>query len=278
MLSVEEAYNHCETIIAHHSKTFYKAFSMLEEDDFKAVWAIYAFCRRADDIVDEGESPEAELTMFKQEFELFLRGEYNPENPIWTALNDVFSRYPMDEMAFRDLLKGQEMDLSINRYESLHDLLEYCYRVASTVGLMLLPILAPKKINVLREGAIALGLGMQLTNILRDIGEDLERNRIYLPGDIMKRNGLTEGMLLTGDSTSDAFRNTWEQLADYAEEFYQKTFQTIDEYPNHSRFAVKGAALLYREILPTIRAKQYKVFHEKHFVKEEAKMTILTSI
>lgn len=277
MYDVKEAYRSCEKIIAHHSKTFYKAFSILPKVDRQAVWAVYAFCRTVDDIVDEGENSETELARFTSEFKHFLSGVYDLSNPMWVALHDVFRRYQMDEQYFFELIKGQEMDLTINRYDTMDQLLDYCYHVASTVGLMLLPILAPKKVAVLKDGAISLGLAMQVTNILRDIGEDLERDRIYLPNDVMKRHGVTEESL--GSRNVDAsFVEVWEQLAEQAEGFYQEAFQTLKDYPVYSRIPVKSAAYLYREILTAVRSKKYHVFHEKHFVTDQTKQRILVNM
>lgn len=277
MYSVEEAYKHCENVISHHSKTFYKAFSMLPKNERNAVWAVYSFCRRVDDIVDEGSDPELELAQFKAEFDLFLKGCYDSGNPSWLALEDVFRNYAMNDQAFHNLIIGQEMDLTINRYDTLDELLNYSYHVASTVGLMLLPILAPGKTTVLEEGAVSLGLAMQLTNILRDISEDLERNRIYLPQEMMQRHGVTEASLRAGN-VDTSFIGLWEEIARHAEFHYGEAFKTMKEYPLSSRIPVKTAAYLYREILPTIRSKKYAVFGQKHYVNDETKREIVVGL
>lgn len=275
MMELKQAYNHCEKIIAENSKSFYKTFSLLPKEKRKAVWAVYAFCRTVDDIVDEGEQPEAELAAFKRDFQQFQGGAYNREDPMWVALADVFSNYAMDEEAFSCLIAGQEMDLTIHRYETLDELLNYSYHVASSVGLMLLPILAPDKVEQLEEGAVSLGYAMQITNILRDINEDLGIGRIYLPKEIMGQYGLAEQDLEQG-VVSPKFIAVWENLAEIAEHHYQQAFSTIHEYPLSSRLPVKGAGMVYREILSTIRNKQYDVFREKHYVPDESKQAILS--
>ncbi|MCH4825926.1 phytoene/squalene synthase family protein [Planococcus halocryophilus] len=276
-MNLKDAYTSCEKVIAMHSKSFYKAFSLLPKEKRKAVWAVYAFCRTVDDIVDEGKNSTEELAQFKQDFQRFLTGIYDDENPMWVALADVFDNYEMDIEAFSGLITGQEMDLTINRYRTMEELLNYSYYVASTVGLMLLPILAPGKTAILKEGAISLGYAMQITNILRDIGEDLEMGRIYLPEEIMKKYELHEDELRAG-IVSPQFIAVWEDLADKAECHYKKAFETIHEYPLSSRVPVKGAALVYREILVTIRSKEYNVFREKHFVPDESKQAILACL
>lgn len=277
MMNLKDAYTSCEKIIAMHSKSFYKAFSLLPKEKRKAVWAVYAFCRTVDDIVDEGSNSREELEQFKTDFQNFLTGDYDIKNPMWLALADVFEKYDMDVEAFSGLITGQEMDLTVNRYRTMEELLNYSYYVASTVGLMLLPILAPSKTAILKEGAISLGYAMQITNILRDIGEDLEMGRIYLPEEIMKKYELHEDELRAG-IVSPQFIAVWEDLAKTAELHYQKAFETINEYPLSSRVPVKGAALVYREILATIRIKEYKVFCEKHYVPDESKQEILACL
>lgn len=274
-MNLQDAYTSCEKVIATHSKSFYKAFSLLPKEKRKAVWAVYTFCRTVDDIVDEGLNSREELEQFKGDFEEFLTGSYDSENPMWLALAHVFETYDMDIEAFWDLIRGQEMDLTINRYRTMDELLNYSYHVASTVGLMLLPILAPGKTGILKDGAISLGYAMQITNILRDIGEDLEMGRIYLPEEIMGKYELREDELRSG-VVSPQFIAVWEELAEKAEFHYKKAFETIQDYPLSSRVPVKGAALVYREILVTIRSKQYNVFREKHYVPEESKQAILT--
>src|SRR5690606_27400473 len=110
-----KAYRFCEEIIAANSKSFYKSFSMLPKENRKAVWAIYAFCRTVDDIVDEGAEPVKQLSLFKQEFNDFLDGSFETENPMWLALSDVFKNYRMDADAFESMIAGQEMDLQMKR-------------------------------------------------------------------------------------------------------------------------------------------------------------------
>jgi len=277
MMNLKDAYTSCEKVIATHSKSFYKAFSLLPKEKRKAVWAVYTFCRTVDDIVDEGLNPKEELERLKMDFEEFLTGIYDTENPMWVALAHVFENHEMDVEAFWGLITGQEMDLTINRYRTMEELLNYSYYVASTVGLMLLPILAPGKTGILKEGAISLGYAMQITNILRDIGEDLEMGRIYLPEEIMGKYELCEDELRSGIVTPQ-FIAVWEEMAKTAEFHYKKAFETIQDYPLSSRVPVKGAALVYREILVTIRSKQYNVFREKHYVPEESKQAILACL
>ncbi|KUP09049.1 phytoene synthase [Bacillus coahuilensis m2-6] len=275
MNSLSKAYQECEEVIKFHSKTFYRAFSLLPKDQKKAVWAVYAFCRIVDDIVDEHEDPVTDLYAFEEEFRLFLEGRFQDDNSMWVALSDVFNRFNMDVQAFWDMIKGQRMDINSRVYETTNDVLDYSYHVASTVGLMLLPILAPGKEKTLREGAIHLGYAMQMTNILRDVGEDLERNRIYLPRDLFTKYHYTQAEL-ESLIKNDAFVAIWEDLARKAELYYESALLSINEYPLYSRTPVKGAALLYRAIIGQVRKNHYNVFTERNYVTAEMKNEILS--
>lgn len=278
MVDVQTALKICEETIQTHSKTFYRAFSMLPKKKRQAVWAVYSFCRRADDIVDESPSPKEELTSFQEAFDRFLQGEVDRDDPMWVALEYTFQQFRMDESPFRDLLRGQEMDLEQHRYETLDELLIYSYHVASTVGIMLLPIIAPRKKEQLKEAAISLGIGMQLTNILRDIGEDkAERNRIYLPKQVMDQFGYTEQELQEG-IVNQAFQHVWEYIAFEAEAYYEEFFDHLHEFPLYSRIPVKAAAHFYKAILDKTRENEYRVFTKRSYISTQEKALILEDI
>ncbi|CUA79306.1 phytoene synthase [Anoxybacillus eryuanensis] len=276
MMNIRQAYAQCEAVTAHHSKTFYRAFSVLPLHDRNAIWAIYAFCRRVDDIVDEGTQPHQQLRQFEKQWESFLGG-YTENDFMWVALRDVFSRYDMDAEPFSHMIEGQKMDLTVHRYDTFSQLLRYCYCVASTVGLMLLPILAPHRREQLKESAIALGEAMQLTNILRDVGEDIARGRIYLPREWMSVYGVSEQDIAFGRVTN-AFIDLWEHIAQKAEEKYTYAEAAFSLYPLSARFAVRGATLMYKSILHVVREQQYDVFAKRAFVSEERKKALLQQI
>lgn len=278
MVDVQTALKVCEETIQTHSKTFYRAFSMLPKKKRQAVWAVYSFCRRADDIVDESPTPQEDLASFRETFDRFLQGDIDRNDSIWVALEHTFQEFRMDEAPFRDLLQGQEMDLEQQRYETLDELLIYSYHVASTVGLMLLPIIAPRKKEQLKEAAISLGIAMQLTNILRDIGEDqAERDRIYLPKQVMDQFGYTEQELQEG-IVNQAFQHVWEYIAFEAEAYYEEFFDHLHEFPLYSRIPVKAAAYFYKAILDKTRENEYRVFTERAFISKQEKALILEDI
>lgn len=259
-----------------NSKTFSKAFSFLPESDRKAVWAVYTFCRHADDIVDERGSLQ-ELKQFENEFRQFLNGDFRYDNHLWLALNDVFHRYEMNVDSFHLMLQGQLIDLEKNRVETLEELEHYSYLVASSVGLMLLPILAPNHSKRLKEGAIKLGIAMQITNILRDVGEDLNRGRIYLPIEYLNKYGYSIEDL-TKRVIDERFIAMVEDLAQYAESLYEEALLTTSEYPIWSRIPVQAANYSYRAILNTIRNNDYNLFHKRAIVSSIEKQSIIEKI
>ncbi|PSL51134.1 phytoene synthase [Salsuginibacillus halophilus] len=276
MKDVQTAYADCKAVIDAHSKTFAKAFSPLPKEKRQAVWAVYAFCRQADDIVDEGSEPEVELLQFRKAFRDFLEGDYDRSSSLWIALADVFERFPMSDAPFWDMIHGQEMDIEASVYGTLEDVETYAYFVASTVGLMLLPILAPERREELAEGAVALGKAMQLTNILRDVGEDLEMNRIYVPAELISRHGAEEAF--HRKEATAPFILCWEEVAERAEVLYQKAFETMHLYPREARIPVKGSAYMYRAILNSVRKNEYDVFHKRAHVSLDEKEEIIQKL
>ncbi|MCP3030620.1 squalene/phytoene synthase family protein [Halobacillus sp. A1] len=277
MTDLNKAYDYCKNVIDNHSKTFSKAFSMLPKQQKKAVWAIYTFCRRVDDIVDEGLHPEEELKAFSQEFDLFIEGKLKTDHPGWIALADVFDHFTIDVEPFHQMIEGQWMDLRPTDIEDKNDLLHYCYHVASTVGLMLLPVIAPGKERDLKQGAIELGYAMQITNILRDIGEDLERGRVYIPRQTMELHQYTHSDLMNGTIDS-SFIALWEDLAKDAESYYTSAISTLPQYPIYSRTPVKGAAYMYRAILTSVRNNNYDVFQKRNYVSDQQKKQIIAEM
>nr|WP_240542847.1 phytoene/squalene synthase family protein [Exiguobacterium qingdaonense] len=262
------------------SLTFYRAFSLLSKPDRQAVMAVYTFCRTLDDAVDESDRPEESLATFLHAFDRFLAGDHQ-EEALWIALRDVWQRYEMDVDPFFELAEGMKWDLHKSRYETLEETEQYSYYAASTVGLMLLPILVPNQDastkRQLRQGAIDLGVAMQLTNILRDVGEDLTRDRIYLPRAMMRQYGVSEEMLRQREVTP-SFIQLWEALAARAASLYEQARETHHLYPPASRKPVQAAALLYEGILDAARANRYDVFTKRAYVTTLQKGKLLAKL
>ncbi|WP_034817751.1 phytoene/squalene synthase family protein [Exiguobacterium alkaliphilum] len=279
-MTTQEAYRQCEEIMKKGSLTFYRAFSLLSKPDRQAVAAVYTFCRLLDDAVDESDRPEASLTEFLHDFNRFLANE-DVEGALWVALRDVWGRYDMDVAPFFELAEGMKWDLHKSRYATLEETEQYSYYAASTVGLMLLPILVPEPDATekasLRQGAIDLGIAMQLTNILRDVGEDLSRDRIYLPQTLLAEFGVSEADLFARKVTP-AFMDVWETLARRAEFLYTRARETHHLYPPASRKPVQAAALLYEGILDAARGNAYDVFTKRAYVSTLQKGKLLARL
>lgn len=267
----KEDFDYCEEIIKKHSKTFYAGFSLLPKEEAMSVYAVYAFCRKADDLVDEEANAEG-LKHLKEDLKLFEEGK-EKDHPVWRALRVVFSTYDMDIAPFYEMIEGQEMDLSFTQPETQEDLEDYSYYVASTVGLMLLPLIAkhPKK---LKEDAIALGKAMQITNILRDIGEDLENNRLYLPKNVMEKFGYTRDMLERHE-ISEKFIALWEYEAQIAEAYYEQSLNLLDNLNKEARNPLYLSLIFYKEILEVVRENSYDCFTKRAIVGKRRKMRLL---
>ncbi|WP_225743550.1 phytoene/squalene synthase family protein [Marinilactibacillus sp. Marseille-P9653] len=274
--SLEKDYDYCEEIIKEHSKSFYFAFSRLPEEKAKAVYAIYAFCRQADDSIDEADSSKEQqkaLLSIKKMLEQFEKGE-DSDHPVWRALRDVFNRFDMSLKPFYDQLEGQTMDYNFKQPETLTDLEKYSYFVAGSVGLMLLPILATNHHQELKETAISLGVAMQITNILRDIGEDQkEINRIYLPVELMKEAGYTYDDLKS-QVINPSFISMWETLASRSETLYKIVKQDLNKFDSDSQLPVLLSANVYAEILATVRKNGYDCFNQRNKTSFIRKLSI----
>ena len=201
---LEESYEACRLITKQYAKTFYFATKFFDEDKQKAVCAVYAWCRRTDDIVDKPRKETVSLRTELDQWPARLRDVWRGRayDQIDLALVDTVQKYPELQIEpFEDMIKGMVMDLDQNRFETFEELYVYCYRVAGTVGLMMMPIMGTAPGRTYEEAlqpALALGVALQLTNILRDVGEDRVRQRIYLPQEDLRQFGVTEAALLKG--------------------------------------------------------------------------------
>ena len=283
--SIALAYRRCEYVTQLFSKTFYMGTSLMRKDCREHVWAIYAWCRRTDDIVD---SPRALLN--KDTLKSDLREWNDRLDRIWKgqpvdlfdlAMSETVKVYPtLSIEPFRDMIKGMIMDvpgLGQERYKNFEELYVYCYRVAGTVGLMTLPILGTSEGVTEKEAAepaIALGIGFQLTNILRDVGEDLERGRIYLPQDELASFGLTEEDLFRCEVT-EKYRNFMKFQIARARDYYAIAKRGVPMLGKDARFAVQASLDLYSRILDVIERNDYDNFRKRAFTTKLEKLSIL---
>ncbi|AFY44694.1 15-cis-phytoene synthase CrtB [Nostoc sp. PCC 7107] len=287
LVSVDESYKLCRQLIAKYSATFYLSTLLLSKEKRPAVWAIYAWCRRTDELVDGPASalttPET-LDQWEQQLESIFAG--HPVENYDVALVDTVQRFPMDIQPFRDMIAGQRMDLYRSRYETFEELYLYCYRVAGTVGLMSTAIMGldntsntapwnreqPSYIPTHEE--IALGIAKQLTNILRDVGEDARRGRIYLPLEDLARFNYTEQDLLKG-VIDDRWRSLMRFQIARAEQFYRKAERGIAYLSPDARLPVWAALMHYSGILNVIERNDYDVFTQRAYVPQWRKLSTL---
>ncbi len=287
LASRSDAYESCRQITAKYSKTFYIGTLLMPEEKRRAIWAIYVWCRRTDELVDGPQSPfttPETLECWEAQLESVFAG--HPIDDLDVALVDTLEHFPMDIQPFRDMIAGQQMDLHRSRYETFEDLHLYCYRVAGTVGLMSSAVLgvdetsASAPWNKLEEPynpteeAIALGIANQLTNILRDVGEDARRGRIYIPLDDLERFNYSEKDLFNG-VVDERWRALMRFEIQRARQFYHQAERGIRALSRDSRWPVWAALMLYQGILDVIERNQYDVFSQRAFVPKPQKLLML---
>jgi len=269
---VEQSYRRCREITKTCSKTFYFASLFLPPEKRKAIWAIYAFCRTADDIADASDSAEIRLAKLDDwQHQLVAAFSGRPEQPVMVAVADTARRYDVSIQPALQLLQGARKDITIQRYATYEELLEYCYLVASTVGLLVSPILGYEQ-GALEYG-IALGRAMQMTNILRDVGEDARMGRIYLPAEDMHRFGYSEDELLRGVIDADFIELMKFQVA-RVREMYRAAAPGIELLAPGSRYTVRLALTLYGRILDEIEGNGYDVFTRRAYVPIRTKFVL----
>ena len=242
---------------------FYFSFLSLPEPKREAIETIYAFCRYTDDIVDEENADAKEkhrrLRQMTSELRLALSGASN--YPILNKLGSIIRRFNIPVIHFQNLLKGMEMDLRKSRYETFEELEEYCYRVASTVGLICAEVFGYHH-SATKEYAINLGKALQLTNILRDIKADAKRGRIYLPREDMRRFGYSEKDLLE-NIYNERFVELMRYECDRAHAYFKKakTYLAEDDKPLFTTARTMGN--IYYLLLRRIRTANYDVFSKR---------------
>lgn len=270
----QKDFAYCESIIKKNSKSFYLAFSQLPKRKAQSVYAVYAFCRRADDLIDR-DNNQAGLRQLERQLLDFNEGKV-PNDPVWRALSVVFDNFPMVTAPFFDMLTGQRKDADFKQPETRKDLEEYCYYVAGSVGLMLLPLLTERPADIVVP-AKKLGEAMQLTNILRDVGEDYQMGRIYLTKEDMTRFWVATTMLKEKQAQTQLVA-LWESLAKQAENLYEESFEMFPLITEDCRQALASAAFIYREQLNIVRKQHYSLFDNKNKVSHYRKVQLLKEV
>ncbi len=262
LLEASHAYCHRQT--KRHARSFYFASMALPREKKRAAYAVYAFCRYADDLVDRAASTdgvEAALLRVGEEFDRMTAGELR-EPPFAPAFAWAVQLYGIEKEPFLDLLEGVAMDLGPVRIADWAQLRDYCYHVASVVGLMMARIFELRD-ETGRERAIDLGLAMQLTNILRDVGEDFRMGRIYLPADEMAAHGVTSADL-AATTASVALKALLREQAARAREFYRRAEAGIPLLADDgSQLTVWLMRHVYAGILDEVERLDYEVLQRR---------------
>ncbi|HRW07506.1 MAG TPA: squalene/phytoene synthase family protein [Caldilineaceae bacterium] len=268
------AYDYCESITALHSRSFHLASALLPRHKRKAARALYAFCRVTDDIVDEGGADcEERLHRWRSRVLTTLPPRDDLVALAWT---DARLRYAVPVRYAEQLIEGVRRDLTQKRYATFDELAEYCYGVASTVGLMSMHIIGHSGHEAIPY-AVKLGVALQLTNILRDIGEDWQMGRLYLPLEELDAFGLTEECVAAGVVTP-RWRNFLQHQIARNRALYAEAMPGIRMLHANGRFAIAAAAELYQGILHEIEANDYDVFRRRAHVSQWGKVRRLPGI
>ncbi len=253
---------YCQEKAVKSGSSFYYSFLFLPENRRRAITALYAFCREVDDVVDECTDPgvaRTKLAWWRNEIAAAYHDK--PQHPVACALAEVSREFNLAEHHLQEIVSGMEMDLDIDRYPNFAALERYCYRVASVVGLLSAEIFGYQDKRTL-DYAARLGMAFQLTNIIRDVGEDARRGRIYLPLDEMGRHGVSVADIAAARET-DAFRRLMEFQIDRALDYYRRAFDALPAVDRRAQRAGLVMAAIYRTLIDEILADGCRVLTQR---------------
>lgn len=264
-MDLADAQAYCTAVTKRSGSNFYYSFLFLPKERREAMYTVYAFCREVDGAVDDpppGSRPEEQVARWRTELHAAYHGR--PTSPVAISLAGHARRLGIPQDYFEDLLRGVEMDLTTSRYATFEDLSLYCYRVASVVGLICLKVFGAES-PLARDYAVSLGMAFQLTNILRDLGSDADRGRIYLPGEDLSRFGYREEDLLAR-TYSPAFTELMRFECGRARAYYDRARAAAARLPPADRRALTAAEIMrgvYGRILRRIEESGYRVFDSR---------------
>jgi len=269
---LRDAYAYCQEITRRASSNFYYAFRLLPPERREALFALYAFCRFVDDIADDEDTtkPADLLARWREELDRAYTG--SASHPIGIALAHTVARFPLDKQHFLHLIEGVQSDLVRRRYDAFDDLHLYCYRVASTVGLLCIEIFGYQNPSA-RQYAVDLGVAFQLTNILRDVMEDAGRARIYLPLEDLRRFDCEESDVL-GGHYSPRLGALMAFECGRARAYYLRASGALAAEDRASLAAAEAMRLIYMRLLNRIEARHFDVFGAKVTVPRYEKVTL----
>jgi phytoene synthase len=253
---------YCQQRAAKSGSSFYYSFLFLPPERRRAITALYAFCREVDDVVDEVSDPgvaRSKLAWWRGEIAAAYAG--TPQHPVARALVPVVAAYGLPQEHFQAVIDGMAMDLERARYLDFADLETYCHRVAGVVGLLSAEIFGYSQ-PATRGYARDLGIAFQLTNIIRDVGEDARRGRVYLPQADLARHGVTASELLQRRE-SDAFRAMMAEQVDRARTWYARALEQLPSVDRRAQRPGLIMAAIYRSLLEEIERERFAVLDQR---------------
>jgi 15-cis-phytoene synthase len=276
-MMLDEAIGYCTKLTKDHSSTFYLGSRLFSAQERKAVSVVYAVCRSGDDAVDEAPNYSLafdNLRLWWENIERAYTGQPRTNQPLELALAWVLETYDVPKQAFEELYLGLDSDLRPGPYETIDDLMLYCRRVAGVVGWLIAPIAGYRGGAETLEYALALGQAMQLTNILRDVGEDLEKGRCYLPKELLAKHNVNVNDLRAG-RVNENYIALLEELADLTSQLYRQGWRGIPRLKGAGKTAVGVAALNYESILTKLRQNNYDNLTKRAHLKTFERIALI---
>lgn len=253
---------YCQQKAASSGSSFYYSFLFLPTNRRRAITALYAYCREVDDVVDECQDPHTaatKLTWWREELDRLYSGQ--PQHPVTQALQPVLSEFNLPQEQLLEIIDGMEMDLQQTRYLDFKALSLYCYRVASVVGLLAAEIFGFQD-HQTQKYAHDLGMAFQLTNIIRDVGEDARRGRVYLPIDELQRFNVPIADILNS-RYSDNFKQLMDFQIERAEQYYMQAMSALPEIDRKTQRPGLVMAAIYRTLLEEIKRDGCQVLNQR---------------
>jgi phytoene synthase len=270
---------YCQNKVSQSGSSFYYSFVILPKKQRTAITALYAYCREVDDVVDNVHEPaiaQAKLDWWREEIGRLYQGQ--AQHPVSRALEPVIKEFSLPREHFEEILDGMVMDLEQNRYANLKELSLYCYRVASVVGLLAAQIFGYQN-HLTQKYARDLGMAFQLTNIIRDVREDAQRNRIYLPQEMLESYNISEIDILACKQSA-ALSQLLADLANHARQYYEKACHHL---PSEDRYAQRAGLIMsaiYKTLLDEVEQDGFRVMQHRISLPPQRKfwiaMTMLT--
>ncbi|HMF78505.1 MAG TPA: phytoene/squalene synthase family protein [Bryobacteraceae bacterium] len=277
--AVEQSYRYCQKIAKDRAKNFYYSFLLLEKPRRRAMCAVYAFMRYCDDLSDEPGAQAKDAAQLQQSISLWrveldraLNGKMG-DNPLWPAFCDTVQRFAIPHRFFHEMIDGVMSDVEPREMETWEELYEYCYRVASVVGLTIIHIFGFSSVRALLL-AEKCGVAFQLTNILRDVREDAEMGRVYLPREDLRRFGVSPEQLRLGIE-NDRFRSLMRFEAERARTCYQESEPLSELIEKKSRNSLWALREIYMRLLARIEKSNYSVLNQRISLPKRTKIGLL---